>query len=297
MGITAREYIIEASGAMKRLPKRVLDNLIFARDAIPEYAGTTQRVVSAIIENDGGKAVRILDAHGYYWEFDDEGHIHKGLQAAAFAAMDLSFPAEETDSKVINLTPEIKRREFKNKHRWDVTKDILDQIAADIWPAYHGPLAEIASVKGRVPKKTPLTWEARRVLPEISAKLSAISYELSKLSDPALKGLAFEARRTADFGEDAPLWRSLADECDLPREILSRRRTGKGVWYAVLEIFQAESHNVSRSVLTAQEKCDGKDAAIQAARKLIVAHADKFSDGYSIETNVYTDLEWTPNDD
>ena len=263
MGITAREYIIEASGAMKRLRKRVLDNLIFTRDAILEYSGTTQRVVSTVIENEGGKPVRILDAHGYYWEFDNEGHIHKALQAAAFAAMDITFPARETDAKVVNLTPEIKRREFQNKHRWDVTKDILDPIAADIWPAYHGPLTEITAVKGKVPKKPPLTLEARTILPEISAKLSVISYELSKLSEPALKGLAFEARRTADFGEEAPLWRGLANECDRRREISSCRRTGKGVWYAVLEIFQAESHNVSRSILTAYEKCDGKGAAVQ----------------------------------
>ena len=152
MGITAREYIIEASGAMKSLPKRVLDNLIFARDALPEHAGTTQRVVYTIIENESGKPVRILDAHGYYWEFDNEGHIHEGLQAAAFAAKDITFPAKETHAKVVNLTPEIKRREFKNRHRWDATKDILDQIAADIWPGYHGRQQRLRPSKGRCRK-------------------------------------------------------------------------------------------------------------------------------------------------
>ena len=297
MGITAREYIIEASGAMKRLPKRVLDNLIFARDAIPEYAGTTQRVVSAIIENESGKPVRILDAHGYYWQFDGEGRIDKGLQSSAAELWSFAHSKTNSDAKVVNLTPEIKRREFKNKHRWDVTKDILDQIASDIWPVYHGPMGDVTAVKGKLPKKPPLTWEARRALPEISAKLSMISYELSKLSEPALKGLAFEARRTADFGEEAPLWRGLADECDRRREISSCRRTGKGIWYAVLEIFLAESADVSRSILTVCEKCEGKDAAVHAARKLIMAHADKFSDCYSIETHVYTDLERTPEDD
>jgi hypothetical protein len=55
--------------------------LAFGEDAIPEYAGTKQRIAEVIVENDGRKPVRILDAKGSYWDFDEEGKIHRSLQA------------------------------------------------------------------------------------------------------------------------------------------------------------------------------------------------------------------------
>ena len=72
-----------------------------------------------------------------------------------------------------------------------------------------------------------------------------ISFELTTLSEPALKGLAFEVRKTAAFGEDQGLWRGLAEECDCQREILIRHRTGKGIWFAVVEMFYAEDRETS----------------------------------------------------
>ena len=48
--------------------------------------------------------------------------------------------------------------------------------------------------------------EMRCVLDAIGVKVSSIDYELGKLTEPALKGLAFEAERHGSF-EDEPLWR------------------------------------------------------------------------------------------
>jgi hypothetical protein len=289
MALSTRDYLLEKNGMLRRVPRRVVESMIGGEDAMPQFAGETLRAVTVIFENDGGKPTRILDAQGSYWAFDNDGKINRSLSDAAFEFMDVAFNKPDRSSKVVSLTPEIKRRDVKARHRWDVTKDILDRISADIWPGIAGQAAEVTSITGKLPKRPPLTSEARRILPDIAARLSLIETDLRMLSEPAL------ARRTAEFGEDnQPLWKGLAEACDRQREILRRRRLGTGIWFAVLEVFRQVSEIESRSVFLAHEKCDGKEQAVDAARKLLVMHADKFSDDYSIEVNVYPDLEWQP---
>lgn len=87
MPLSVRVYLFEEGGEIKRVPRRVLDNLTFGLDAIPEYAGTRQRVAEFIIENENGKAIRILDMTGYYWGFDEKGRIHKDLREAGAEAL------------------------------------------------------------------------------------------------------------------------------------------------------------------------------------------------------------------
>jgi hypothetical protein len=295
MALSTRDYLLEQNGTLRRVPHRVVESMIGGDDAMPQFAGETLRAVTVILENDGGKPSRILDAQGSYWAFDSDGKISRSLSKAAFEFMDVAFNEPDRSSKVVSLTPEIKRRDVKARHRWDVTKDILDRISADIWPGIAGQAAEVTSITGKLPKRPPLTLEARRILPDIAARLSLIETDLRMLSEPALKGLAFEARRTAEYGEDNPaLWKGLAEACDRQREIQRRRRLGTGIWFAVLEVFHHVSEIESRSVFLAHEKCEGKEHAVDAARKLLVMHADKFSDDYSIEVNVYPDLEWKP---
>jgi hypothetical protein len=40
MPLSIRHYIFEDSGPIKRVPRRIVDSLIFGLDAIPAYAGT-----------------------------------------------------------------------------------------------------------------------------------------------------------------------------------------------------------------------------------------------------------------
>jgi hypothetical protein len=102
MPITSR--LFEESGAVKRVPRRIQDALVFGDDAIPEYAGTRQRIATAIVENENGKPVRILDAQGTYWTFDADGKIHRDLHNSAFTAMELHDNAERASrAKVVDL--------------------------------------------------------------------------------------------------------------------------------------------------------------------------------------------------
>ncbi|TIL29930.1 hypothetical protein [Mesorhizobium sp.] len=49
---------------------------------------------------------------------------------------------------------------------------------------------------------------------------------------------------------------------------------------------------VGTSISNHHEWCEGKAAAIAAARRLLAAHADKFAEDITVEAEVLTDLEW-----
>ena len=301
MGLTCRTYIFAESGQMKRVPRRISDGLTFGHDGIPEFAGTKQRIAEALIENEGQKPVRILDVRGSYWEFDDTGRVDVSLSASLSEWMDafgFGSPATRETGRVVSLVPEIKKRDFNARHRWDVTRDDVDRIAADIWPGINGAAEDIATVKGVKPKRPPLTYEARKALNEIGPLLLSVTHKLEDLSENGLKGLAFEARRTATNDENPELWNALAIVCERLRELRTRQRTGKGIWYAVLEAshWDDPTQRSARCFVLAHEKCDGKNAAVEAARQLLRTHAERFDAETTIDVSVRSELEWRPDE-
>ena len=301
MGLTSRHYIFPEDGSLKRVPRRIADSLVFGHDAIPEYAGTRQKVATALVRNEESRPVALLDIHGSYWTFDDEGRIDKGLNESISSLLDFAFDHERPASKVVSLVPVLKKKRHREQHRWEPTKDDYDRIAADIWPGINGPVEDVTSVKGEAPKRPPLTSSAKHSLSEIRSHLSSIGFELEKLSEPGLKGLAFELRRNATFDRDSSLWIGVAEETERQLEIQRRRRTGRGTWYAVIEacterVGVNDRHIVDLHVL-AHEKCANKSAAVEATRRLLKQHADAFGDRTTIEAYVTSELEWSPDTD
>lgn len=300
MAIRLRFYVFEETGALKRIPRSIADRLPFGEDAIPEYAGTRQRIAQVVVENEKGKPARILDATGSYWDFDTEGRIDKSLHASMLAVLEASDarPTSKT-GKVVDLRPELKRKSFQEKHRWNLTAEDLDRIAADLWPEM-AKVNEVRIVKGKVKKAPPLTWEAKQAIDTVHSSIASISVALQNLTEPALKGLVHEANRIAAvYGEDRHVWQAVALEADKHREIQARHRTGRGTFYAVLHVWQKVGKHEMRDVDTQEVNCQGKAAAIETSRRLLAENAHRFSESISIEAEVLTDLEWglTPNED
>ncbi len=192
-----RHYLFPEDGSLRRVAQRLADELLFGRDAVPEFAGTRQRLALVVVENQDGRLARILDARGSYWQFDAEDRIDEDLRERWAEHLDTGRAAARAKrSAVIDLLPEIKRREIEARNTWTLTADDLDSIAADLWPGVHGPADEVSSVKGKAPKKPPLTSEARWALDDIAKHVNAITGKLNGLSERSLKSLAFEAART-----------------------------------------------------------------------------------------------------
>src|SRR5215207_2535142 len=112
MPLSIRMYVFENGGSIKRVPRRIVDNLVFGLDAIPAYAGTRQRVAEIMLENENGKPTRILDARGSYWTFDDSGKIDESLRWRAYEGMDTWDAAQRANrAKVVDLRPQISNAE------------------------------------------------------------------------------------------------------------------------------------------------------------------------------------------
>jgi hypothetical protein len=57
-----------------------------------------------------------------------------------------------------------------------------------------------------------------------------------------------------------------------------------------------EDRTEGRSVDTVEERCQGRDAAVESARRLLAANAHRFVDDATLEASVKRDLEWSPRD-
>lgn len=120
---------------------------------------------------------------------------------------------------------------------------------------------------------------------------------LAILSEPALKGLAYEARRRAarDGGRAADAggagrgggW--TACDPDLAADGAGRLiRGGAGLALA------GDARRATQEVETVAQRCQGKAAAEVAARRLLAAHAHHLSADVTVEAEVLTEHEWMP---
>jgi hypothetical protein len=299
MTVTERHYLF-ANDGLHRLSKRVLEGLINGTDALPQYAGTKQRTAEVTLNNDDGFPVEILEARGSYLEFDDEGKIdRRDLAIVAFDGLDTHRAVEKSrrdPGTVVDLGPSIERQQWERENRWKLSNEDLDMIAADIW----GTLPEgtkLKNAKGIAPKPPPLTYRAKEVLQDIDDKIALIDFQLSHLSEPALKAIAFRARQRARAGRDEVVWNGVASLANFYCDVQARHRRGNGKWFAVIEVRHSfPGEEAGRPECVALKECNSKDEAEEAARVLLADNANLFSRSMSIEPKLYCDLEWSPED-
>ncbi len=294
MTISLRFYIFTPDG-LQRISQRIMEGLCHGRDAMPQFAGTKQKVASAILELENGKPARIARVEGSYLDFDLVGKVHESLQRGAIEAMETFAALERSErikpSKVIDIAAKLNREKWQRDNRWTPSRDDVNLIAADIFSRKLAP--EVKHAKSAAEKVPSLTYEARQTVYEILTHVVGIDSKLECLSEPALKGFAFEARKRAKDDLDNPVWLGVANAADRRREILARYRTGKGIWYASVDVIRWNALTRSgESEAFAHERCNSKKEAEEAARRLLAEHAKYFSAEVSIEARVVCDLEW-----
>jgi hypothetical protein len=213
------------------------------------------------------------------------------------AALELSDEAARASrAKVVDLRPELKRRRWEAENRWDLSKEDLDRIAADLWPELDA-LEEVQVVRGKAPKRPPLTYEAKNAISEIDSKLYMLGFEIQKLSEVALKGFAFEALRHARTSDELkPLWEGIAAVAEHHRELKARHRTGRGAWYAVLHLFRKEQ-NMCTEIDHLHERCETRKAAVEVVKRLVAENVHRLGEDIMIETEIVSELEWNSLDE
>jgi hypothetical protein len=83
MGLGVRFYLFAEDG-LQRISQRLMEGLAHGTDAMPQFAGTKQKVANVLVEMDNAKPVKIGRADGSFLTFDDNGQVHKDLIASGF---------------------------------------------------------------------------------------------------------------------------------------------------------------------------------------------------------------------
>ena len=130
VGLSVRFYLFAKDG-LQSISQRVMTGLIHGKDAMPQYAGTKQKLADIILENEGKKPVRIERAQGSFLTFDDKGHVHTDLVTSGFAALETGTALVEAlkrpQGKIVDLTPKLNREKWERENRWTLTKEDLGQ--------------------------------------------------------------------------------------------------------------------------------------------------------------------------
>lgn len=291
MGISVRHYLFPENSSPLRLTERVVNGLVHGQDLLPRYEDSRQRVLAVYINTENGQLIDIYKTEGAIWTFDDDGDITEGLRKSLAIVMESAFQTPESNQqKVVSLDRRRKKKDFIEEFRWTATPADLDIVSRDIWPKSKTDRLKLA--EGTSKKKPALTWDAKRALQECGENFGKIPHTISNLKEPSLKAFIHEALARAktdpDFG---PLYRALSEMAQLELDIVRRRRTNKGVWYAVVDIMRWRDHT-GETVASFHECCKSRTDAEKAARRLLAEHASKFNFDTTVEATIVTDLEW-----
>jgi hypothetical protein len=186
MGIAIRFYLFSDDG-LQRISHRLMDGLARGKDAMPQYAGTKQKIANVIVEMENGKPVELGRADGSFLTFDEAGQVHKDLIASGIAAMETYRALERTDQTpagtVIDLSPKLNREKWERENRWTPSKEDLDAICDDIWKRKRAAAPKVVQAKGIAPKPVTLSYEAKEAIREIQKQVWGIGGKLEHLTE------------------------------------------------------------------------------------------------------------------
>jgi hypothetical protein len=114
MGLSTRHYLFADDG-LYRLSHRVMSGLDRGEYALPQYAGTRQRVASVTLQNENRTPVKILEASGSYYSFDANGNVDReALQHKVRQMINLLPGALGRDrtSTVVDIGHDVRRERF-----------------------------------------------------------------------------------------------------------------------------------------------------------------------------------------
>ena len=128
--INVRYYLWSAEG-LQRITQRLHRNLFDHSVALPQYAGTKQKIVEVFLQRLTSRDYSI-SARGVVYPFDAKGFLDvKALALEGSLALS-RFRSMETN--ILDLNPSIKRRRFQEQYTWKPSKTMLDDVWTDIDP-------------------------------------------------------------------------------------------------------------------------------------------------------------------
>lgn len=123
-------YYLWADDGPWRLPSRLHQDVIARKVALPQYAGTKQRVLEVAASSISIDQVS-LNGRGHIGNFDADGFLEpSGTEELVGLVVD-NLTQKLNGGNVVSIEPALRERFFKREHLWKPTKAMLRLVEAD----------------------------------------------------------------------------------------------------------------------------------------------------------------------
>jgi hypothetical protein len=146
--VSVRYYLWARDGPW-RIPDRLHQGLITRRIALPQCAGTAQKILE-VFARPAKRGALLIDGRGSIYRFDEQGFVDLSPYAEAIDAVKALHSSHTLDEKLIDLTPLLHEQHFSRANFWKPSRLILNGIRADLRPRSAGA-PKIRVLKNHVP--------------------------------------------------------------------------------------------------------------------------------------------------
>jgi hypothetical protein len=300
MSTGLRIFLFEEDGTLRHVPHRVMDGLIHGEDQLPQYAGRQLRAATALVYLADWKPKRIASVSGSIFRFDSEGGLHRSLAASAMMALETFGAVREAagaTETVVNISPRLNRAKWERENRWQPTSADITRIVHAIWPEQAGrPVERPKPAIGIKKRRIPMSRPASNAVRECAMPAFNIQRQIDDLDDKDLKSFVANAREGLAHGDPVSneIWKGAIAAAEKRLEIRRTWRAGKGKWFAEVSkmVSDPEPLHTAESITIEFRECQGKAAAIEAAREMLARHAHQFGERIEIEARICPEIEW-----
>lgn len=303
MTVGRRCFLFEEDGTLRHVSQRVIEGLLRGTDSLPQYAGQRLKALSVYLALDESKRpLRITHHYAEIWHFDEDGSPKQSWAAGATRALEFSDQmrlSPPAPGPVVSIARKLERERWRREYRWEPTSTDITRVVHAVWPETAArPITRPKSVMGVSKRKKPMSYAAKHALDQCFTPTYQITRQIDELEDKDLKAFVDGARERADdplelVGNE--LWKGIIAAAEKRLEIRRIRRAGKGKWFAAVEkmVSEPEPSHMAECITLEYQECDGKEAAIAAARELLAKHAHEFDELVEVEARVYPEIEWS----
>jgi hypothetical protein len=126
-------YYIWASDGPWRLPSRLHYDLMDRKVALPQYAGTKQKVLEVLARRIGVDTYS-LRGQGTIFVFDKNGYLRRTPAEEVMGFIVERVRQKLEHSNVVNIEPRLRERRFKKEYSWQPTRSMLQLVRNDFTP-------------------------------------------------------------------------------------------------------------------------------------------------------------------
>jgi hypothetical protein len=128
--LLVRYYLWTADGPW-RLPSQLHYDLMDRKVALPQYAGTKQKVLEVLARRVGADTYS-LRGQGTIVAFDEDGYLKRTPAEEVMGfIVERARQKLEDSSNVVSIEPRLRARRFKKEYSWQPTRSMLHLVRND----------------------------------------------------------------------------------------------------------------------------------------------------------------------